>query len=123
MNAVAERKTEVVAALPSDAGALMKLIERVAMDPQFDVAKLKELFTLRERWEADEARKAFNVAFTAFKAEAIEIIKNRRSRTAAQEQALRRALLASSTRSRRRYRGTACPHRGGSPRTRPSGSR
>jgi hypothetical protein len=77
MNAVAERKTEVVAALPSDAGALMKLIERVAMDPQFDVAKLKELFTLRERWEADEARKAYNVAFTAFKAEAIEIIKNR----------------------------------------------
>jgi hypothetical protein len=51
--------------------------ERVATDPQFDVAKLKELLEVRERWEASEARKAFNVAFTAFKAEAVEIIKNR----------------------------------------------
>jgi hypothetical protein len=75
--AVAERKSDQVAALPSDSGALMKLIERVATDPQFDVAKLKELLDVRERWESSEARKAFNVAFTAFKAEAIEIIKNR----------------------------------------------
>lgn len=74
--AVAPRKTEV-ATMPSDSGALMKLIERVATDPQFDVAKLKELLEVRERWEASEARKSFNEAFTAFKAEAIEIIKNR----------------------------------------------
>lgn len=78
MTAVAKIQQEQVPALPAGAGALMKLIERVAMDPAFDVAKLKELLDVRERWEAAEARRAFNEAFSAFKAEAVEIVKNRR---------------------------------------------
>ena len=70
------------AALPAvqstDASALMRIIDKAAMDPNFDVAKLEHLLAVRERWEASEARKAFNEAFANFKAEAVEIIKNRR---------------------------------------------
>lgn len=58
-----------------DSGALMKIIERAATDPQFDVAKLEQLLAVKERWEATEARKAFNVAFADFKAEAVKIVK------------------------------------------------
>lgn len=61
----------------SDSSALMKIIEKASMDPQFDVAKLEKLLDMRERWERDEARKAYNEAFAQFKAEAITIIKNR----------------------------------------------
>lgn len=77
MNAVVERKVDLPAPAIADASALMKIIERATQDPNFDVAKLEKLLEVRERWEAAEARKAFNVAFTAFKAEAVEIIKNR----------------------------------------------
>ena len=55
--------------------ALMRLIERVATSPDFDVAKLEKLLEVKERWEANEARKAFNGAFADFKAEAVKIIK------------------------------------------------
>lgn len=37
------------------------------------IEHLKELMAMQERWEANEARKAFNVAFAAFKAEAVTI--------------------------------------------------
>lgn len=61
----------------ADASALMKIIDRAAMDPNFDVAKLEKLLAVKERWEENEARKAYHEAFAAFKAEAVEIIKNR----------------------------------------------
>ena len=61
----------------ADASSLMKIIDRAAMDPSFDVAKLEQLLAMKERWEANEARKAFNVAFADFKAEAVAILKNR----------------------------------------------
>ena len=61
----------------ADASSLMKIIDRAAMDPNFDVAKLEKLLEVRERWEAAEARKAFNEAFANFKAEAIQVIKNK----------------------------------------------
>jgi hypothetical protein len=77
MSAVAERRTEALPVPVADASALMKIIEKATLDANFDVAKLEKLLAMKERWEADEARKAFNVAFSAFKAEAIEIIKNR----------------------------------------------
>jgi len=40
-----------------------------------DMTALKDMMDLRDRWEATEARKAFNVAFAHFKAEAITVIK------------------------------------------------
>jgi hypothetical protein len=68
---------QLPAAPMSDASALMKIIDKAASDPTFDVAKLKELLAVREQWAAGEARNAFNVAFTAFKNEAILVVKNR----------------------------------------------
>lgn len=61
----------------ADGGALMKIIEKATMDPSFDVAKLEQLLAVRDRWEATEARKAYNQAFSNFKAEAVEIVKNK----------------------------------------------
>jgi hypothetical protein len=57
--------------------ALMKLIERAAMSADFDVAKLEKLLDVRDRWEANEARKAYVVALSAFKKEPPTIVKNR----------------------------------------------
>lgn len=39
--------------------------------------RLEKLMALQERFEANEARKAFNEAFAAFKAEVIVVVKNR----------------------------------------------
>lgn len=64
---------------PVEAGtaALMRLIERAATDSSFDVAKLEALFTMKERWDANEARKAFVVAKAAFKGAVPKIEKNK----------------------------------------------
>lgn len=64
---------------PVEAGsvALMRLIERAATSPDFDVAKLEKLLEVRERWEAGEARKAFVTALAAFKASPPTVIKNK----------------------------------------------
>lgn len=79
MNAVAkvEQANEVVQIPQSDSRALMAMIERAAMSPEFDVAKLQQLLDVRDRWEAKEARKAFDAAISAAKAEIKPIIKNR----------------------------------------------
>jgi len=61
----------------ADGQTLMKIIEKAALDPSFDVAKLEHLLKVRDQWAATEARNAYNEAFAAFKAEAIVVIKNR----------------------------------------------
>lgn len=48
----------------------------VAIGQGVDIDKLKGLFDIQERWEADEARKAYNKAFAAFKNESVVIVKN-----------------------------------------------
>ncbi len=50
----------------------------MAVSQNADLDKLERLMALQERWEATEARKAYDAAFAAFKAEAVTIIKNRR---------------------------------------------
>lgn len=77
MSAVA--KIDPPAQMPAvaDSSALMKIIERAAADQTYDVAKLEQLLAVKERWNATEAKKAFQVAFAAFKAEAVNIIKNK----------------------------------------------
>lgn len=79
MNTAVAKKDEVakLAALTGEHGALMQIINRAAADPNFDVAKLEQLLAVKERWDANEAKKAFNEAFTAFKGEAITVLKNR----------------------------------------------
>lgn len=53
------------------------LLLQMAVQQGADLDKLERLMALQERWEATEARKAFDTAFAAFKAEAVRIIKNR----------------------------------------------
>lgn len=87
MAAVAEKKVEkdkqvapvvrVPAVQSADGTALMKIIEKAALDPAFDVAKLEHLLKVRDQWAATEARNAYNEAFAAFKSEAIVVVKNR----------------------------------------------
>ena len=52
-------------------------ILRLAVERGADIVQLERLMALQERWEANEARKAFNVAFSSFKAESVRIIKNK----------------------------------------------
>jgi hypothetical protein len=47
-----------------------------AVDKGASVEQLTVLMGLAERWESNQARKAFNVAFSEFKAESITIVKN-----------------------------------------------
>jgi len=60
-----------------ESGALMALISKAATDPSMDVAKLKELLEVKERWEAGEARKAFVRALADFKQSPPKIAKNK----------------------------------------------
>lgn len=63
------RSTAVVTTTP-----MMMLAQAVAQGMPIEV--LRDLMQLKREVEADEARKAFNVAFAAFKAKAIVIVKN-----------------------------------------------
>jgi hypothetical protein len=62
-------------AAPQQAPTPMMLLQ-MAMSQNADLDKLAKLMDLQDRWEANEARKAFNAAFAGFKAEAIQIVKN-----------------------------------------------
>lgn len=50
---------------------------QIAVEQGADLDKLEKLMALQERWEANEAKKAFVRAMTAFKAEPIEIVKDK----------------------------------------------
>lgn len=68
--AVAAPGTQVVPATP------MQLLQ-VAVSQNADIDKLKQLMDLQERWEANNARKAYVEAMSAFKAEPTVIIKTK----------------------------------------------
>jgi hypothetical protein len=71
MNAIAEvipQNRQAVAVTP------MQMLA-TAMERGVDTAQLEKLLDLQERWEQGEARRAFNAAFSAFKAEAVTIVK------------------------------------------------
>lgn len=63
--------------LPAIQGATPMSMLAVAVQKGMDLETIKELRALQKDWDADEARKAFNNAFAAFKAEAVQIIKSR----------------------------------------------
>jgi len=70
--AVNARNVPIVAsATPSDL-----LIH--AMNNGADLDRLERLMDLQTRWEAKEAKRAFDAAFAAFKAEAVTILKGRK---------------------------------------------
>lgn len=51
---------------------------QIAVAQGADISKLEKLMELKERWEANEARKAYAQAMAAFKAEDLKITKNKR---------------------------------------------
>lgn len=55
----------------------MAMIDR-ALEAGAGLDMVTKLMDLQERWEANNARKAFNQAFAAFKAEAIAVVRNRK---------------------------------------------
>jgi hypothetical protein len=55
----------------------MSIIERAITTPEFDVSKLQQLLDVRERWEKNEAAKAYTVAINKFKQNPPTIEKNR----------------------------------------------
>lgn len=63
-------------ALPGDSPTPMHMLQ-LAIQQGADLDKLKQLMDLQERWEANEARKAFVVAMNAFKANAPKIVKTK----------------------------------------------
>ena len=53
---------------PIDSGqTMMSLIQRAATDEAFSVEKLEHLLAVKERWEKEEARKAYVAALADFK--------------------------------------------------------
>ena len=54
----------------------MTLIDRVLTDPSVDVAKLEQLLLVKERWDAEEARKSFEAAISAWALDPPQIVKN-----------------------------------------------
>ena len=87
MNDTAEEQTALVqrataaplalAPAGSDSQALMQMIGTLMARPEFDIEKLERLLAVKREWEREEARRSYNRAFAAFKAEAVHIIKNK----------------------------------------------
>lgn len=71
------RREEREPALPAVPSAHPMMMLSMAVQRGMDPATIKDLMDLQARWEAAEARKAFNEAFAAFKAEAVQVIRNK----------------------------------------------
>lgn len=76
MNAVIERQQPLPAVSEQAAVTPMQLLQ-LAMSQGADLQKLEKLMELHERWQATQARKAFDAAISAAKAEIRPIVKNR----------------------------------------------
>lgn len=50
----------------SETERMFAMIERMATDPQVDPAKLREILSVKQAWEADESRKAFAAGMAKF---------------------------------------------------------
>lgn len=57
--------------LPAD--PMVSMIERIAMDPNSDLAKLEKMLDMKERHDANQAKAAFDAAFSQASAEFPEI--------------------------------------------------
>ena len=64
-----------VAQNPAQAATPMMLLQ-IAVERGDDLARIQGFMDMQDRWEASQARKAFNQAFADFKSEAIQIVKN-----------------------------------------------
>lgn len=71
-------ENRAVAVRQESGGAItpMEMLDR-ALASGRDLETIEKLMGLQDRWEANQARKAFNEAFAAFKAEAVTVVRNR----------------------------------------------
>lgn len=65
------RRSALATTTPAD-------LVRIAVEQNADIDKLTRLMDLQDRWEAKQARNAFVQAMSAFKADPIEIFKNKK---------------------------------------------
>ena len=70
-NIIEHQPTQAPAAISSPA----KLLE-IAVSKDMDIEKLERLLALQERWDSEQARKAYLDSFSKFQAECPEIPKN-----------------------------------------------
>jgi hypothetical protein len=75
-SAVAARKPRQLVAAPSQPATPADMV-MYALQNGGSLEQVRELMQMRREWEADEARKAFNVAEAAFKAESIVVTKDK----------------------------------------------
>lgn len=69
--ALQPQRTALTTTTPAD-------LLRIAVESNADLDKLERLMVLQDKWEAKEAKRAYDVAFAAFKAEAVMILKGRK---------------------------------------------
>ena len=69
--------TAAIVPQSGDAGAIMRIIERALTLPDFDLGRIEKLLELKERWDANEAKKAFTADMAAFKLDPPVIYKNK----------------------------------------------
>lgn len=74
---VESRRREVAVPVPAGVPHPLAMLQ-MAVSRGASIEEITQLRALYERVEADEARKAFNVAFSNFKAEAVLVIKNKK---------------------------------------------
>lgn len=74
MNEIVERAESPMA--PASTNPLQLL--SIAVQNGTSMEQLERLMALQERWEANEARKAYNTAFALFKAEGVKLLKNKK---------------------------------------------
>lgn len=63
----------------AETNPMISMIERVAMDPEASIEKLERMLAMKERLEADEAKKQFNFAFAKCQREIPTVLKNKRN--------------------------------------------
>ena len=76
---MAENDGKEIVVVPSAPVTPMALIER-ALASDASIEKMEQLFNLQLRWEENEAKKAYHQAVADFKAEAVDIVKNKQVR-------------------------------------------
>ncbi len=75
---IIEATPTAVATMPVRSVSTADRLLELAVQQGADLDKLERLMDLKQRHDADVARAAYNVAFAAFKAEAVKIVRNRK---------------------------------------------
>lgn len=76
--AMIEEKPSAVQHVPTVSEASPMGMMLAAMRQGANLEQVEKMMALQERWEANEAKKAYDTAFAAFKGEAVVILKNRK---------------------------------------------